>query len=249
MIAFARRASGANARERAVALYYLVRDGFRYDPYRIDLSAAGMRASRVLESRLRLVRAQGGAAGGGRARRRHSGAGGLRRRAQPPVDRAHAQPCCRPTSTSGTATPSCGWTARWVKATPAFNLELCERFGILPLDWDGRTDSLYHPYDREGRRHMEYVNQRGSFDDMPVAQIAADFAATYPGWVASAAADADFEQDAARESLTAARSSAQLRRGRWRSVRLGRGRTSVHFTSLPLANSHVTLEAPPSVQR
>ena len=50
------------------------------------------------------------------------------------------------------------------------------------LDWDGRADSLYHPYDREGRRHMEYVNQRGSFDDVPLAQIAADIAAMYPGW-------------------------------------------------------------------
>ena len=48
---------------------------------------------------------------------------------------------------------------------------------------------------------MEYVNQRGSFDDMPVAQIAADFAAMYPGWGKdSAAPDADFAQDAARES-------------------------------------------------
>jgi hypothetical protein len=46
---------------------------------------------------------------------------------------------------------------------------------------------------------MEYVHQRGSFDDMPLAQIAADFAAAYPRWLASAAADADFERDAARE--------------------------------------------------
>jgi transglutaminase-like putative cysteine protease len=44
----AREACGADDRERAVALYYAVRDGFRYDPYRIDLSPAGMRASTVL---------------------------------------------------------------------------------------------------------------------------------------------------------------------------------------------------------
>ena len=47
--AFARQhAQGANERERAVALTHAVRDGFRYDPYRIDLSPAGMRASTVL---------------------------------------------------------------------------------------------------------------------------------------------------------------------------------------------------------
>jgi hypothetical protein len=88
----------------------------------------------------------------------------------------------------------------WVKATPAFNLDLCERFGIRAMDWDGRSDSLYHPYDKAGRLHMEYVNQRGTFDDVPVAQIAADFAALYPGWAKDSGNDADFGEDAARES-------------------------------------------------
>src|SRR3954468_10789914 len=47
--AFAERhAQGATPRERAVALYYAVRDGFRYDPYRVDLSPGGMRGSSVL---------------------------------------------------------------------------------------------------------------------------------------------------------------------------------------------------------
>ncbi|MFY7915014.1 MAG: transglutaminase family protein, partial [Rubrivivax sp.] len=44
-----KHALGADDRERAVALYYAVRDSFRYDPYRIDLSVEGMRASHVLE--------------------------------------------------------------------------------------------------------------------------------------------------------------------------------------------------------
>jgi transglutaminase-like putative cysteine protease len=44
-----KHALGADDRERAVSLYYAVRDGFRYDPYRIDLSVEGMRASHVLE--------------------------------------------------------------------------------------------------------------------------------------------------------------------------------------------------------
>src|SRR6218665_1099179 len=41
-------ARGDSERERAVALYLAVRDGFRYDPYRVDLSPEGMAASRVL---------------------------------------------------------------------------------------------------------------------------------------------------------------------------------------------------------
>jgi hypothetical protein len=88
----------------------------------------------------------------------------------------------------------------WVKATPAFNVELCERFGVLPLEWDGRADSLYHPYDREGRRHMEYVAQRGSFDDVPIDRIASDFAVAYPRWPEKVVGDARFERDAEREA-------------------------------------------------
>jgi transglutaminase-like putative cysteine protease len=41
-------AQGATDRERAVSLYLAVRDQFRYDPYRIELSTEGMRASSVI---------------------------------------------------------------------------------------------------------------------------------------------------------------------------------------------------------
>ncbi len=49
VIAFAREhARGTDERERAVALYHAVRDGLRYDPYRVDLSVHGMKASTAL---------------------------------------------------------------------------------------------------------------------------------------------------------------------------------------------------------
>jgi transglutaminase-like putative cysteine protease len=89
----------------------------------------------------------------------------------------------------------------WVKATPAFNIELCDRFGLLPLEFDGRADSLYHPFDKAGHRHMEYVHEHGSFDDMPLARIVEDFDRVYPGMVAanSALKSASFEADVGRE--------------------------------------------------
>src|ERR1700758_1009202 len=37
-----------NEREKAIALYYAVRDDIRYDAYRIDFSREGFRASRAL---------------------------------------------------------------------------------------------------------------------------------------------------------------------------------------------------------
>ena len=73
---------------------------------------------------------------------------------------------------------------RWVKATPAFNLSLCQRFGVHPLEFDGRNDSLFHEFDREGRRHMEYVRERGNYPDVPYEAIIADFKKTYPRWMA-----------------------------------------------------------------
>ena len=72
---------------------------------------------------------------------------------------------------------------RWVKATPAFNLSLCQRFGVHPLEFDGRHDSLFHEFDREGRRHMEYVGERGNYADVPYEAIIADFKKTYPRWM------------------------------------------------------------------
>jgi transglutaminase-like putative cysteine protease len=72
---------------------------------------------------------------------------------------------------------------RWVKATPAFNLSLCQKFGVHPLEFDGRRDSLFHEFDREGRRHMEYVRERGNYLDVPYEAIIEDFKKTYPRWM------------------------------------------------------------------
>jgi transglutaminase-like putative cysteine protease len=56
---------------------------------------------------------------------------------------------------------------KWVKATPAFDIALCTKHSVTPLDFDGREDSIFQPYDKAGRPHMEYVDFIGEFDDMP----------------------------------------------------------------------------------
>jgi hypothetical protein len=76
---------------------------------------------------------------------------------------------------------------RWVKATPAFDRALCERFGVRPLEFDGLADSLFHPYDASGRRHMEYVGERSPRADVPVAEIMATFERAYPGLMSEGA--------------------------------------------------------------
>jgi transglutaminase-like putative cysteine protease len=195
----ARHARGSDDRERAVALYYAVRDGFRYDPYRIDLSPDGMRASSVLTlghgwcvTKAALLAAACRAAGiparvGYADVRNHLRTERMKSTMQTDIFYWH------------------GYTdvlldGRWVKATPAFNIELTERFGLLPLEWDGASDSIYHPFDRSGQRHMEYLQQRGSFDDMPLADIVRDFALYYPRLVRGDDRSADFDADVRRET-------------------------------------------------
>jgi transglutaminase-like putative cysteine protease len=80
--------------------------------------------------------------------------------------------------------------SRWVKATPAFDRTLCDRFGVKTLEFDGLDDSLMHPCNVRGRRHMEYLCDRGSQFDVPVADIVEKFAAAYPRFGPEAAAEA-----------------------------------------------------------
>jgi len=197
VIAFAARHDhGADDRQRAVALYYAVRDGFRYDPYRIDLSPAGMRASTVLANgygwcvpKATLLAAACRAIGiparvGFADVRNHLSTARMREVMQTDVFYWHGYALLL-------------LDGAWRKATPAFNRELCERFDLLPLEFDGLGDSLYHPFDRQGHRHMEYLADRGAFDDVPLARMTEDFARLYPRWAPRHAevAGADFAGD------------------------------------------------------
>jgi transglutaminase-like putative cysteine protease len=82
---------------------------------------------------------------------------------------------------------------RWVKATPAFNQSLCDKFGLKPLEFDGRHDSLFHEFDRKGNRHMEYIHFRGTFADVPYERIKATFAREYGD---DGGIEGDFEAEA-----------------------------------------------------
>lgn len=59
---------------------------------------------------------------------------------------------------------------KWVKATPAFNRELCEKHHVPPLEFNGREDSLFQPYNLQNQKFMEYVAFRGVYADVPVGE-------------------------------------------------------------------------------
>lgn len=195
VVAFAQRATGETDREVAVALFYAVRDGFRYDPYRLDLSPAGMRASTVVQ------RGYGWCVTKATLLTAACRARGIPARLGFADVRDHLS-TARMREAMGTdiffwhGFSEILLDGQWLKATPAFNIELCDKFGLLPLEFDGRSDSVYHPFDKAGHRHMEYVRERGSFDDVPLEQILADLMAAYPGW----REEGDFLTDVAAET-------------------------------------------------
>jgi transglutaminase-like putative cysteine protease len=201
---FARRSAGeGTARERAVRLYYAVRDGIRYDPYAFRLEPGWLAASRTLAAGAgwcvpkavllaASCRAEGIPARLGFADvRNHLATRRLLELMGTDLFLWHGY-------------VSLLLDGRWVKATPAFNVEMCRRFDVLPLEFDGTADSLLHPYDARSRRHMEYVRDRGLFDDLPFEEMAADMRATYPRLVA-AAGSRDGEGKFETEAVAAAR--------------------------------------------
>ncbi len=204
VIAFAQaHATGQDDRARAIALYYAVRDGFRYDPYRIDLSVHGMKGSTVL------AHGYGWCVPKAALLAAACRAVGIPARVGYADVRNHLSTERMHQAMGSDLFVWHGYTDIWLggawrKATPAFNIELCDRFGLLPLDFNGRDDSIYHPFDRAGHRHMEYVAQHGAFDDVPLARIVAAFDRHYPGMQArlSSRPDGNFMDDAAREAAS-----------------------------------------------
>ncbi len=186
--------------ERAIRLYYAVRDGIRYDAYCVGEAPGYYRASDCLRGgrgfcvpKAALLAAAGRAVG-------------IPARVAYADVRNHLA-THKLLELLGTdlfvwhGLTELHLGGRWVKATPAFNLSLCERFGVRPLEFDGRHDSLLHEYDRAGRRHMEYVRDRGHYADVPFETILAEFRRVYPRWVESAARGPvrDFAQEAEAE--------------------------------------------------
>lgn len=189
--------------EKAVTLYYAVRDGVRYNPYRMSLAREDYTASRVL------------AQGDGFCVQKAvllaalSRAAGVPCRLRFAIVKNHLV-TQRLRDLMGTDLFAFhGYDeflldGRWVKATPAFNLSLCEKFGTRPLEFDGSSDSILHPYDAGGRLHMEYLHDYGPFDDLPFDMMMEEFGKYYPAIMQalearSAAPDGDFEREAADE--------------------------------------------------
>ena len=192
--AFAKKYSkGKDDRERAVALYYAVRDVIRYNPFLDFRDPAVFKASAVLAAD------QGFCVGKAALLAACARAAGIPARVGFADVKNHLTTPRLAERMGSDLFIYHGFTelwldGKWVKATPAFNLALCQRFRVKPLEFDGREDSIFHPFDEDERRHMEYLRDRGSYADVPVEEIQRVFRETYPKFYA-------LGRDAAKETF------------------------------------------------
>ena len=169
----------ATNRDKAIRLFEAVRDDIRYDPYCFALDEDSYRASRIAGAEAAFcvpkaillaacLRAVGIPAALGFADvRNHLNTPKLQELMETDLFIYH------------------GYVQLWLgneayKVTPAFNMELCERFGVKPLVFDGYHDALFHEFDEQNHRHMEYVNDRGLYFDAPMGEFLMAFKETYP---------------------------------------------------------------------
>ena len=191
----AEHARGADDRERAVSLYYAVRDSVRYNPFQNFLLDDSYRGSVCLE------RGQGWCVPKAALLAACARASGIPARVGYADVKNHLT---SPALTERMGTDLFvfhGYTellleGKWVKATPAFNIGMCDKFRVKPLEFDGRNDSIFHPFDQDERRHMEYVRDRGTFADVPTGEIKRVFGEIYPKFY-------NLGPDAAKETFAA----------------------------------------------
>ena len=170
---------GETERERAVSLYYAVRDKIRYNPFLDFADPDVFRASAVLEA------GQGFCVGKASLLAACARAAGIEARVGFADVKNHLTTPRLAETMGSDLFVYHGYTemridGKWVKATPAFNLALCTRFRVKPLEFDGRRHSIFHPFDEDDRRHMEYLRDRGVYADVPVDDIQKTFREAYP---------------------------------------------------------------------
>ena len=165
--------------EKAVTLFYQVRDGFLYNPYYINTDRKEIKASKVLER------------GFGHCIDKASlliaclrGVGIPSRVGLAKVKNHIATERLEAYLGSNVLTPH-GYVELlldgiWWKVTPAFNQSLCHKLGVANLEFNGSNHCLFQAFDGEGKLFMEYLEDYGHFEDIPIQFIIQNMLENYP---------------------------------------------------------------------
>lgn len=170
---------GASDKKKAIRLFNAVRDEIRYDPYQMTFNIEDYKASHIatlpaaycVPKAILLtacLRAVGIPAGVGFADvKNHLNSAKLAEIMETDLFAYHGF-------------VSLKIDGKVFKVTPTFNKDLCDRFGVRAIEFDGTADALFHEFDADKRKHMEYVKDRGIFENPPMEEVLDALAVIYP---------------------------------------------------------------------
>ena len=159
-----------SVKEKAVRLFYYVRDEIPYNLYMISVFGEDFIASRVLQwgkgycvQKAVLLAALGRASG-------------IPSRLSFAAIRNHTVPQKVLALTGDNIFPRHGYNEflineTWVSAAATFNRALCEKRGLPTVEFNGIENALLPSTDAEGNPYIEYVEKFGYFDDLPFGWI------------------------------------------------------------------------------
>ncbi len=165
--------------EKAIGLYLKIRDGWRYNPYDIVFRKDALKASNIAQKKHghcidKSVLYIAGLRGLGIPAKLHL----AKVKNHIAVERLTEKFGTNELTPHGMV--DVFLNDRWVKATPAFNKELCRLTGVEPLEFDGKNDSIFQAFSSEGQEFMEYLEDYGSFGDVPLEFIESNMRENYP---------------------------------------------------------------------
>ncbi|EDP96718.1 transglutaminase-like domain-containing protein [Kordia algicida OT-1] len=166
-------------KEKAIALYNNVRDNWKYDPYSISFSKENYKASTIAQKEtgncveksillIACLRAVGIPA------RLHLG----KVKNHIAVERLTEKFGSNELTPHGMV--NVFLNNQWLKMSPAFNVSLCKKFNVEPLEFDGENSSFLQQYNNEGSLFMEYTADYGFFEDVPLDFMKKNVKEHYP---------------------------------------------------------------------
>lgn len=165
--------------QKAIAVYTKIRDDWKYDPYSISLSKETYTASSIankptgncVEKSILLIACLRGL---GIPARLHLG----KVKNHIAVERLTEKFGSNELTPHGMV--NVFLDNKWIKVSPAFNASLCERLNVEPVDFDGENDSFLQQYNSEGSQFMEYTDDYGHFEDVPLEFMLNNVKEHYP---------------------------------------------------------------------
>lgn len=165
-------------KEKAIELYTFVRDAFLYDPYHLDITSEGLKASNVLSKRRSWCVEKSTVLAA--LARKHN----IPSRLGYAIVTNHIGVEKLTSYLKRDEIVFHGYVElfineKWVKCTPAFDKRICKLTKVAPLDWDGETDSMFQAFEGKSK-FMEYIHFYGEFNDVPIELMNSEMKKYYP---------------------------------------------------------------------